>query len=136
MSGTSIIVFAFFVVYQQVENHLLQPLIYGRTVRLSALAILISVLIGAEVAGVVGALVASPPGARSRSCSTTGGRRHPSAGHRPSRTSPQPSRSSPVTSSQTSPVTSRVTRRTSSVTSRTGRAKKRRSRTRRRAALP
>jgi predicted PurR-regulated permease PerM len=58
----AIIVFAFFVVYQQVENHLLQPLIYGRTVRLSPLAILISVLIGAEVAGVVGALVAIPAG--------------------------------------------------------------------------
>jgi predicted PurR-regulated permease PerM len=62
-SGTvAIIVFAFFVVYQQIENHLLQPLIYGRTVRLSPLAILISVLIGAEVAGVVGALVAIPAG--------------------------------------------------------------------------
>jgi predicted PurR-regulated permease PerM len=59
---TAIIVFAFFVVYQQVENHLLQPLIYGRTVKLSPLAILISVLIGAEVGGVVGALVAIPVG--------------------------------------------------------------------------
>ncbi|HEX8156763.1 MAG TPA: AI-2E family transporter [Solirubrobacteraceae bacterium] len=57
-----IIVLAFFVVYQQVENHLLQPIIYGRTVKLSPLAILISVLIGAEVAGVVGALVAIPAG--------------------------------------------------------------------------
>ena len=27
-----IIVVAFFIVYQQVENHLLQPLVYGRTV--------------------------------------------------------------------------------------------------------
>ena len=52
----------FFVVYQQLENHLLQPLIYGRTVRLSPLAILVSVLIGAEVAGVVGALTAIPVG--------------------------------------------------------------------------
>ena len=34
----------YFVVYQQVENHLLQPLIYGRTVRSPPLAILISVL--------------------------------------------------------------------------------------------
>jgi predicted PurR-regulated permease PerM len=50
----------FFVVYQQVENHLLQPLVYGRTVQLSPLAVLISVLIGAELAGVLGALAAIP----------------------------------------------------------------------------
>lgn len=59
---TAIVVLAFFVVYQQLENHLLQPLIYGRTVRLSPLAILLSVLIGVEVAGVVGALLAIPVG--------------------------------------------------------------------------
>ena len=59
---SGIIVLVFFVVYQQLENHLLQPLIYGRTVRLSPLAILVSVLIGAEVAGVVGALTAIPVG--------------------------------------------------------------------------
>jgi predicted PurR-regulated permease PerM len=56
----ALIVFAYFVVYQQVENHLLQPVVYGRTVQLSPLAILISVLIGAEVAGVIGALGAIP----------------------------------------------------------------------------
>src|SRR3954453_23826797 len=52
----AIVVGVFFVVYQQLENHLLQPLVYGRTVELSPLAVLISVLIGAEVAGVLGAL--------------------------------------------------------------------------------
>jgi predicted PurR-regulated permease PerM len=55
-------VFVFFIVYQQLENHLLQPIVYGRTVRLSPLAILLSVLIGAEVAGVIGALAAIPVG--------------------------------------------------------------------------
>jgi predicted PurR-regulated permease PerM len=55
-----IVVAVFFVVYQQLENHLLQPLVYGRTVQLSPLAVLISVLIGAEVAGVLGALGAIP----------------------------------------------------------------------------
>ena len=30
-----LVVLAVFIVYQQVENHLLQPLIYGRTVELS-----------------------------------------------------------------------------------------------------
>jgi len=55
-----IIVLAFFIVYQQIENHVLQPLVYGRTVQLSPLAVLISVLVGAELAGVLGALAAIP----------------------------------------------------------------------------
>ncbi|MDX6552787.1 MAG: hypothetical protein QOH74_1275 [Gaiellales bacterium] len=56
----AIIVGVFFVVYQQIENHLLQPLVYGHTVQLTPLAVLISVLIGAEVGGVLGALAAIP----------------------------------------------------------------------------
>ena len=55
-----IVALVFFIVYQQVENHLLQPIVYGRTVQLSPLAVLISVLIGAELAGVLGALAAIP----------------------------------------------------------------------------
>jgi predicted PurR-regulated permease PerM len=57
---TGIIVLVFFVVYQQLENHVLQPVVYGRTVQLSPLAVLIAVLIGAELAGVIGALAAIP----------------------------------------------------------------------------
>jgi predicted PurR-regulated permease PerM len=53
-------VLSFFIVYQQVENHFLYPLIYSRTVQLSPLAILIAVLIGASLAGVLGALAAIP----------------------------------------------------------------------------
>jgi predicted PurR-regulated permease PerM len=55
-----IVVVVFFIVYQQIENHLLQPVIYGRTVKLSPLAVLIAVLIGAELAGIIGALAAIP----------------------------------------------------------------------------
>ena len=55
-----IILIVFFIVYQQVENHLLQPVVYSRTVQLSPLAVLISVLVGAELAGVLGALAAIP----------------------------------------------------------------------------
>jgi predicted PurR-regulated permease PerM len=55
-----IVVVVFFIVYQQIENHLLQPVVYGRTVQLSPLAVLISVLVGAELAGVLGALGAIP----------------------------------------------------------------------------
>ena len=55
-----IILLIFFVLYQQLENHVLQPVVYGRTVQLSPLAVLIAVLIGAELAGVIGALAAIP----------------------------------------------------------------------------
>jgi predicted PurR-regulated permease PerM len=55
-----VIIVVFFVVYQQVENHVLQPIIYGRTVQLSPLVVLVAVLIGAELAGILGALAAIP----------------------------------------------------------------------------
>ena len=55
-----IVLVIFFILYQQLENHVLQPLVYGRTVRLSPLIVLIAVLMGAELAGVIGALGAIP----------------------------------------------------------------------------
>ena len=55
-----IVAVTFFVVYQQIENHFLQPVIYGRTVQLSPLVVLVSVLVGAELAGILGALAAIP----------------------------------------------------------------------------
>ena len=55
-----IVVLVFFILYQQLENHVLQPVVYGRTVQLSPLVVLIAVLIGAELAGVLGALAAIP----------------------------------------------------------------------------
>jgi predicted PurR-regulated permease PerM len=55
-----IVVVAFFIVYQQLENHILQPVIYGKTVKLSPLMVLIAVLIGAALAGIIGALAAIP----------------------------------------------------------------------------
>jgi predicted PurR-regulated permease PerM len=61
-SGTTaaIIVGVFFIAYQQLENQVIQPLVYGRTVQLSPLAVLVSVLVGAQIAGVLGALAAIP----------------------------------------------------------------------------
>jgi predicted PurR-regulated permease PerM len=55
-----IIVIVFFVVYQQVENHLLQPVIYARTVKLDPLTVIIAILVAAELAGILGALLAIP----------------------------------------------------------------------------
>lgn len=50
----------FFVVYQQVENGVLYPWIMARKVNVNPLGILISVLLAAEVFGIVGALLAVP----------------------------------------------------------------------------
>lgn len=55
-----IVLVIFFVLYQQLENHVLQPLVYGRTVQLSPLIVLVAVLMGADLAGVIGALGAIP----------------------------------------------------------------------------
>jgi predicted PurR-regulated permease PerM len=50
----------FFVAYQQLENHVLQPVILARTVKLNPLAVLVSILVGVELAGILGALLAIP----------------------------------------------------------------------------
>jgi predicted PurR-regulated permease PerM len=55
-----VVVVVVLLLYQQIENHVLMPVVYGRTVKLSPLAVLIAVLIGAELAGVLGALAAIP----------------------------------------------------------------------------
>jgi predicted PurR-regulated permease PerM len=55
-----IVLLIFVIAYQQIENHFLQPVIYGRTVQLSALTVVVSVLVGAELAGILGALAAIP----------------------------------------------------------------------------
>ena len=49
-----------YVVYQQFENHVLQVGIMARTVRLSALAVLVSLLAGVQLYGLLGALLAIP----------------------------------------------------------------------------
>jgi len=50
----------YFIVYQQVENNLIQTTVYSRTVALSPLAVLLASLCGAAVAGIVGVLLAIP----------------------------------------------------------------------------
>ena len=50
----------FYVVYQQFENHVLQVTIMSRTVALNPLVVLVSVLVGVDLFGVLGALLAIP----------------------------------------------------------------------------
>ena len=58
--ATAAIVVVAMIVYQQIENNTLQQLVYHRTVQLSALAISVSVAAGAELGGIVGALLGIP----------------------------------------------------------------------------
>jgi predicted PurR-regulated permease PerM len=57
---TGIILVAYFVIYQQVENNVLQPLVYGHSVHLHPLAVFLAVLIGGQLLGILGALLAIP----------------------------------------------------------------------------
>jgi predicted PurR-regulated permease PerM len=59
-TGSGIAVLIMYIVYQQIENHLLQPVVMSRTVKLNPLGVLLSALIGVELAGFVGALLAIP----------------------------------------------------------------------------
>lgn len=56
----AVVVLVFLVVYQQVENSLIQPRIQGKVVQLPGIAIFFSVLVGGQLLGVLGALVAVP----------------------------------------------------------------------------
>lgn len=55
-----LIVFLVLLGYHLIEGHTLRPLIYGRVLRLSPLAVLIALLLATEVAGILGALTAIP----------------------------------------------------------------------------
>jgi predicted PurR-regulated permease PerM len=55
-----IVTIGFFVLYQQFENHVLQVTIMAKTVDLNPLAVLISVLVGVDLFGILGALLAIP----------------------------------------------------------------------------
>ena len=57
---TAAVVVGVLILYQQVENHVLQQVVYHRTVKLSPLAIALSVAAGAELGGVVGVLLGIP----------------------------------------------------------------------------
>ena len=57
---TAVIVLVALIIYHVIEGNTLRPLIYGRRLELSPLVVLIAILIGSEVAGILGALVALP----------------------------------------------------------------------------
>jgi predicted PurR-regulated permease PerM len=54
---------AVLIVYQQIENNLIQPFVYGKAVQLHPLIVIVAILIGAALLGVLGALLAIPTAA-------------------------------------------------------------------------
>jgi predicted PurR-regulated permease PerM len=59
-STTALVVVLLYAVYHGVENYLIAPRVYGDRLRLSNLAVILAFAIGAELAGVIGALIALP----------------------------------------------------------------------------
>jgi predicted PurR-regulated permease PerM len=59
----AVILLAVFVGENQIESHLLQPLVVGRIVRLHPLAIILVLAVGGIVAGIAGAIIAVPTAA-------------------------------------------------------------------------
>ena len=50
----------FYVIYNLVENYYIQPKVYGQELQLSDLAVIAAFLVGAELGGVLGAVIALP----------------------------------------------------------------------------
>ena len=57
---TAVICVVYFLAYQQLENHVIQPVVVGEAVDLSPPATMLAALVGASAAGVPGALLATP----------------------------------------------------------------------------
>ena len=49
-----------FILYQQIENHFLQPMVQHRTIRMNPLIIVVVMLLGTSLAGIAGAVLALP----------------------------------------------------------------------------
>lgn len=65
-STTALIVVVGMIIYQQFEDRLLVPRIYGRMLNLPPIIVLIAVLAGAELLGIIGVLLALPLTAAAR----------------------------------------------------------------------
>lgn len=58
--GAALVFTIYFIIYQQIENNFIQPLVQSRTVALSALSIILAIIIGITLLGIVGGIVAIP----------------------------------------------------------------------------
>ncbi len=58
--GTAVLCLVLYLVYMNIENHVIQPAIIGSAVNLSAAATMLAALVGGAAAGVPGAIIATP----------------------------------------------------------------------------
>lgn len=58
--GAAFVFLVYFVVYQQIENNFIQPLVQSRTVALSALSVLVALILGITLLGLLGGILAIP----------------------------------------------------------------------------
>jgi predicted PurR-regulated permease PerM len=56
----AVVLLVYIVVYQQAEGSVLQPLVYSKAVQLNGLVILVALLVGGQLLGIPGALLAIP----------------------------------------------------------------------------
>jgi predicted PurR-regulated permease PerM len=56
----TIVWLAFIIVYQRVENSFIQPVVYGRALKVNPIVTILAVLVGASLLGILGALLAIP----------------------------------------------------------------------------
>ena len=57
---TSLIILAAFVIYQQFENYLMLPRVFGNTLQVTSLSILVGVLVGGQLMGILGIVLSLP----------------------------------------------------------------------------
>lgn len=59
-TGTGLLVIGLYVIIQQIENHFFYPLVVRKIVGISPIIVILALVIGAKLAGVLGALIAVP----------------------------------------------------------------------------
>lgn len=58
--SAALVFLIYFVIYQQIENNFIQPLVQSRTVALSALSVLVALILGISLLGLLGGILAIP----------------------------------------------------------------------------
>jgi predicted PurR-regulated permease PerM len=58
--ATALVVVLLYIAYHTIENYLIAPWVYGDRLQLSNIAVVLAFAVGAELAGIVGALIALP----------------------------------------------------------------------------
>jgi predicted PurR-regulated permease PerM len=56
----AIVLIIYFVIYILLDGHVLRPLVYGKTLQMSSLVVMVAIVLGTALDGIIGALVAIP----------------------------------------------------------------------------